>query len=120
MREIKFRAWDYSKQTMLHWGVIRHSDLNLWKLFNDHAIIAMQYIGYKDKNGVEIYGGDVFSNPNDHYPYYVVVECPGGWALSLPCDLDSDHDCEALDRYCFDEFWTVVGNIYENPELLES
>ena len=54
MREIKFRAWDKDLLKMYSkWTVIPD---------DDRSHILMQYTGLKDKNGVEIYEGDILKN----------------------------------------------------------
>jgi len=58
MREIKFRAWDDNEKQMVFWDDLRDT-----KLFDDgfdnNQCTLMQYTGLKDKNGKEIYEGDV-------------------------------------------------------------
>lgn len=70
-REIKFRAWDNKGKVMLDWLCIRQSAFNrgetqlMYDVFtapsfvNDCGFILMQYTGLKDKNGVEIFEGDI-------------------------------------------------------------
>ena len=66
MREIKFRAWDKINSKILRGGISlymsdcsRHSTFHNFKGDTPSSIILMQYTGLKDKNGKEIYEGDI-------------------------------------------------------------
>ena len=118
-REIKFRAWNTRNNTMyeidrLEWG----SDVLMWGKdeFNPLAgSVLMQYTGLNDKNGKEIYEGDVVRIPegyggDSHYKEangIVKYEGAGFWVESYNWSDYSWHELE------------IIGNIYENPELLQ-
>jgi len=136
-REIKFRAWDINEEVMMY-----DNDKEITIQFQDgkakvtyieerHTVRdgididypcvvectdfeLMQFVGKKDKNGKDIYEGDwikrndgvikcVFYNENQ-VGYYTKFLKGGGFVDSL--------------RYATDRECEVIGNIYENPELL--
>ena len=118
----KFRAWDSWRKRMSvvdriyidTEGVRLYDDFGeYWRDFRD--VKLMQSTAFKNKNGKEIFEGDIVKMSNDVYSeptYYEVVRHRGG-AYRLE---SKQHGCELWLRHTDCE---VVGNVYENPELLE-
>lgn len=122
-REIKFRLWakdpcsSVSKEEMVYlpvWTVfdgrdlVFRTDLDTFWIDSsaDGGAVVMQFTGLRDKNGVEIYEGDV--NRNGDTLVYSAVHARFGWTDGgYLLSIDSDND-------------EVIGNIYEHPELLGS
>ena len=74
--------------------------------------IPLQYTGLKDKNGISIYEGDVFKTIRS--TFLVVWEYDQWRGVDLKNDIISN---ESL--YALGSIYEVIGNTYENPELLE-
>ena len=123
MRRLKFRAWDKTNKVMLFFANIWNnhqpsrkvstSPTRIGNMLND--IELMQYTGLKDKNGVEIYEGDILQHPD-----FTVfkVEWNEGFAGFRGVYGKNDTSNIALqvgDRGLAE----VIGNIYESPELLD-
>jgi len=145
MREIKFRIWikDESKMIYLddkendveinflnnitsnhetYWEVVtKVSDLRFAHMpqyfdSRDSENVLMQYTGLKDKNGIPIYEGDLINLGNTgrkHIGVASIVWYGAGFSINQNKYMgwlgkDIANNCE------------IVGNIYENPELLES
>lgn len=123
MREIKFRAYDPNANAM-------HNNIGIDKIglydfdgdaiTEQEALTIMQYTGLNDKNGKEIYEGDLLGGI---YEYLYVAYCDN--CKQFQCKVVMDDVCMACSG---DVHWCevvhgkdveVIGNIYENPELLE-
>jgi len=86
----------------------------------DTGCILMQYTGFKDKNGKEIYEGDIVQPYQDVYSKGLSkIDSPQVVEYSPPGFLPFDLPCHGGEIYMYDTEFEVVGNIYENPELLK-
>ena len=137
MREIKFRAWvkDFDPSIFSEddtpTGIMRevrqiefpcrlHDDTVIWlqQGFKSENYVLTQFTGLKDKNGKEIYEGDILLHDDTNWGYggeydrshdgYLRYVVPGIDEL-----LKETYDAELM------ESWEVIGNAHENPELLE-
>lgn len=117
-RKIKFRIWDKEGSKMINGNDFTFDEyIPINYMFNDsNRFIFMQYTGYKDKTGREIYEGDILKCRlhNGKYENYAIK-----WVHSL-CGFDALNKDESnfIDCCIWNEF-EVIGNIYENLELLE-
>lgn len=125
MREIKFRAWDKENKAFMpsEGYAICDGDVMGLRYGNEmedvltDQIELMQYTGLKDNNGREVYEGDVLDiglQNQDGKPVVAPVSYEkyiAGYVL----DNGGNGIWQRLDEDC-----EVIGNIYENPELLEA
>ena len=115
-REIKFRLWaetDDAEAEMIYLGV-GEFDNGLWfnsdKHINQH-IALMQFTGLTDKNGKEIYEGDIMK-AEFTIPMFVTFD-NGAFCFENKTNSGVDRL-----RQMRTEKLEIIGNIYENPELL--
>ncbi len=107
MREIKFRAWDKKGKVWLEWGFF-----DLFQILKNDRYVVVQYTGLLDKKGKEIYEGDIVKD-NEGAVRRIKWENGSFWAReSIVGHLASMID----DKIMYDP--EIIGNIYENPELL--
>jgi uncharacterized phage protein (TIGR01671 family) len=143
-REIKFRVWN---KKFNGWDTIESFDSNINNLFKIDNFTFQQYTGLKDKNGKEIYEGDILKETHyeytgrltdlvrdpekmESYPYRGVVY----WTEGCPCNTKDSTNAYALLGFRTFPLDTtvgqtignsitrdceVVGNMYENPEMMK-
>jgi len=127
MREIKFRAWSNEAgcwcgafsvhksgmvSDMIDAKIDNNSGLAISDAhWNENDLILMQYTGFKDKNGVEIYEGDIIKGLHD---FGMVFE-----ERMTSVHYDDDFCGYPVFTYWLRKTIEVIGNIYENPELIK-
>jgi len=151
MREIKFRAWDKKSKKMrqvteivfntgfylepndntvkLIWvkgqDIINDKDIQLQR---DDGFILMQYTGLKDKNGKEIYEGDIVTIHKHNYDFGFKQDEIGqikfiDGAFGFYREKNEKeyffNDLATENGYGELDYYEVIGNIYDNPELLK-
>lgn len=147
MREIKFRAWDKEREKMFYFGDPIYDSEYDWlafrqpnrdTMFYEGVDTLMQYTGLKDKNGKEIYEGDIVRLYTGEV-CGVVFPVGGGFVVDWydknkkagfrkplyneiyfdgpSVSFTPDGAIEGEDYYT-ERKAEIIGNIYENPEML--
>ncbi len=126
-RDIKFRAWDIDRKTMIYDAIVLESNLikHRASLDNSKNVVWLQYTGIK-----EIYEGDILRSIN-HYegkePFYLyhIVKYDTNYSGFMAIHKDNKENTTGNGNI---QLWVyiknisnfeIIGNIYENPNLLK-
>jgi len=123
-RPIKYRVWcknfkEWEKDEILtdKFGNIFHCGKTGMRIVSPDSHVIQQFTGLKDKNNKEVYDGDIIKQ-NSHFGEILVCQYRekfGMWTFRIRNDGDSFH----FHYWELKEF-EVVGNIFENSELIEN
>lgn len=129
-REIKFRAWDEERNEMIYqdkhtsfqiadWFIgidcddTKNYEYREWSWNGWLNCILMQYTWLKDKNGNDIYEGDIIKYWESN-PEYFIIYFENGWFIGKKHNtLSVKHPVKDLLLDRMEQYW----NIYQNPEL---
>lgn len=122
MKENKYRAWlkDYG-----HFAIQGEPDLETLQSFIHHYgdLELEQFTGLIDKNGKEIFEGDILTEEFTEYGVSIGVykevvydKENAGWSVDVSLEKDRSYLCPIFDY--FEENIEVVGNIHQNKDLL--
>lgn len=131
MKDIKFRVWNDKMRKMYYSHTTKGGDNALWSwdaVFKDHIYYPdthlMQYTGLKDCNDTEIYEGDIvrfFADDNHTHTIHYKNGCfgydPDRFFGMIPFGINDHFEWDENNQSNKVE---VIGNIHENPELLDS
>lgn len=120
----KFRAWDELSKKMFQVNFIDFIKKYVFLTVDENwitkkginKVVLMQSTGLFDKNGVEIYEGDIVEVQKG---FLIIIDYrinDGCWRLK---PLNNQRGCSYFSNYYDKSSWEITGNIYENPELLE-
>lgn len=114
-RKIKFRAWNEVSEKMLNWNDFLDTNMkNTFIAPESTGLILMQYTGLHDKNGKEIYEGDIVGDDKINWTVKWNRHRMGFSLYPTTEQLYDEMPINVENKLNF----KILGNIYDNPELL--
>lgn len=118
LSKIKCRAWDETNRDWVNYGFCLRFDsegtcemLNAFaEPFTDRKLIPVFWTGQKDKNGHEVYSGDIVRYED------IGVQGIVAWSETYPGFIVLNPQRNGA--YVLHNEWEVIGNVYEHPDLL--
>ncbi len=138
MREIKFRVWRNNRMSYPNQKDAEIWDSNMILPYCDSGLsngvmvkkennILMQFIGRKDKNGKEIYEGDIIETNNFCGKTWFLIKYEEDSCGTFSAfhavhikSFDKKNGSQSSIHCGVTDSCEVIGNIYENPELLKT
>lgn len=128
MEKNYFKVWDKENKQMVEWEQLFREDVwTLKECFTNPELLLLMFTGLKDKNGKEIFMGDVIKVVSTEYdtPHegiFLITAEIGHWGFSIDWENISGYSCsthimgDADDDMCYENV-ELLGNIYEQPKL---
>lgn len=131
-RDIKFRVFDSERHIMIYdaqntYNGNTYTDDNVLQpgvekfssFLNEDRYEVMQYIGMKDKNGKFMFEGDFIVNDNGVIGEIYYIPCKFSVSSYISDAFDNFNESGAVNLSTGNVEWVkIIGNIYENPELI--
>ena len=118
MRDHKIRAWDKKNNRMIYWNIFAEFCDNIYYNIWNSEMPRMESTGLKDKNGQEIWEGDVLSFYEIGRMISDVVRYIPERAMFAVGDRPFYRETDDGTACRYEPWFEIIGNIHENPELI--
>jgi len=125
MRIRKYRVWDRKAKQLIYPDVLAFVSADFDGHIEDYLVVTCddddvtEFIGLHDKDGREIFEGDIIKIDADNENPGVIKWSKNGCYLLIKKLTNSKESTPKQVNKGSTKFWTVIGNIFETPEFLE-